>query len=224
MLAAGCGMTDSGSLLTSGISAVMAAKTDGTGTTSVTAELFSGTPDQLIFVKLTDQDQLVAFHGSQQQTMLGVQLVTIVEYGATFNSAVDGDTFTIDFERVIDAGAPASTATLPAAFTLGTLPSSASRASALSIAWSPGGTNDQMSWQVDGSCIETSIGTVPVDSGNLMIGPNTFHKLAGQNIPDTCAATLTITRTRAGALDPEFGKGGSIFGEQVRSGTFTTTL
>ena len=223
-LLAACGTTDSGSLLTSGMSAVVGARADGSGNTTVYAELFSGYPEQLIFVKLTSDDQLIASHGSDSQVMQETQLVTIVDHTAVFPVDGEGETFTIDLERSVDAGAPMSTATLPAPFTLGTVPSSASRSADLTITWSPAGTSDSMTWTIDGDCLEHASGTATGDTGSLVIPANTIHKQTGGNVADSCTATLTVSRVRAGVLDPHFGKGGSSTGSQDRVAMFTTTL
>ena len=221
-LLAACGTTDSGSLLTSGMSAFVGARADGTGSTTVYAELFDGYPEQLIFVKLTSDDQLVAKHGTDSEVMQEEQLLTIVDHTATFPVDGEGETFTIELDRSVDAGAPMSTATLPAPFTLGTTPSTASRAADLSVTWSPAGTSDQMTWMVKGDCIQDASGTATGDTGSLVIPASTLQKAAGTNVPDSCTATLTVSRVRAGVLDPHFGKGGSSTGSQDRTATFTT--
>lgn len=223
ILIAGCGTTDSGSLLTSGMSAEMSAVTQGNGSTVVTVELFSGNPDQLIFVDLTGDDQLIAKHGSDSQVMTETQLVTIVAHEATFPVGGEGEMFTVDFQRTIDDGAPMSTMTLPASFTLGTVPASASRAADLTITWSPGSL-DPITWRVEGTCIDTAIGNLTSDTGTLTIPANTVQKVQAQNVPDTCQATLTIDRVHPGQLDTHFGKGGQAQGVQERTATFTTTL
>jgi hypothetical protein len=220
--AAACGTQQSGSLLTRGMSADVTASSDGTMTT-VTAELFAGTPDQLIFVKLSDGDQLTARRGSELQSMVETQLVTIVGYTAIFNGGGNGDTFTVDFQRNIDEGAPASSATLPPPFAIAPPPATQSRAQMMSITWSPL-SSDQMSYQLDGSCIESVTGTASGSSATALVIPaGTLRKLEGTTIPDTCSATLTFHRTRPGALDPAFGEGGRVIAEQVRQATFTTT-
>jgi hypothetical protein len=220
---AACGTQESGSLLTRGMSAEITASSDGAMTT-VTAELFAGTPGQLIFVKLTDGDELTALRGSELQSMIETQLVTIVGYTAIFTGGQDGETFTVDFQRSVDQGAPDSTAILPTPFAIDLPQTTQSRAQAMSIAWSPV-SSDPMSFQIDGSCIESVTGDVPgLNASALVVPANTVRKLQGQNIPDTCTATATLHRTRAGALDPAFGKGGSVTAEQVRTATFTTTL
>lgn len=222
ILAAGCGTTDSGNLLTRGMSAIMDVKADETQTT-VTAELFSGTPDQLIFVKLTDGDELQAFRGPQMETMIETQIATIVGYSAIFSGNDDTQPFTINFVRTVDAGAPTSMATLPPAFTMDPVPPSQSRAQSMSFSWSPA-TTDPMSYKIEGSCIQTSQNMVPPNTTAVIIPANGIQKMQGTNIPDTCMATITVTRDGSGSLDPAFGKGGSMTAEQVRTAQFTTTL
>jgi hypothetical protein len=116
-----------------------------------------------------------------------------------------------------------SSAVLPAPFTLDPTPSTQSRAQDMTITFAPAST-DPMTLQIDGSCIETYMVSVPVLAGGVAIAAGSVHKVQGQNIPDTCAATITLSRTRAGALDPAFGNGGTIRGEQVRKADVTTTL
>jgi hypothetical protein len=222
ILAAGCGTTESGNLLTRGMSAIMDVKADGANTT-VTAELFSGTPDQLIFVKLTDGDQLQAFRGPEMEMMIETQIATIVGYSAVFTGNDDTQPFTINFERTVDAGAPTSMATLPPAFTLDAVPPTQSRAQSLQISWSPASA-DPLAYKVEGSCIQTVQNTLPANASALIIPANAIMKMQGTNIPDTCTATLTMTRAGSGSLDPGFGKGGSITAEQERTAQFTTTL
>jgi hypothetical protein len=79
-----CGTSESGSLLTTGISAEMGAVTTGNGSTRVTAELFEGNPDQLIFVDLQAGDSLVADINGQSMTLAKAQLLTIIDYEAVF--------------------------------------------------------------------------------------------------------------------------------------------
>jgi hypothetical protein len=204
------------------MSAEITAASRDDGTTLVTASLFDGYPEQLIFVDLAEGDQLVASSGGTSMTLDKTQLLTIVSYTATFPTGNEGDTFNIDFQRTVDGGAPSSTATLPAAFTLGTAPTSASRAQDLTVTWSPSGSADQMAWEATGDCIQTASGSIPADSGTFTIPGSTFVVPQGQG--DTqCQVSLTVLRKRAGSLDPAFGKGGDIIGEQQRTEMFTST-
>jgi hypothetical protein len=218
-LAIGCGTTNSSNLLTKGISASITASTDGTGTTKVSASLFNGVPSQLIFVDLEGTDTLTATHGSSNQPMQKEQLGNIIVYSTTFATGNAGDSFTIDLMRTVDAGAPSSTTTLPAAFTLGTVATQASRAQAMTVTWSPTATGDQMSWKVTGTCINDANGST-VDNGTMTIAANTL--IPQQGAATSCTATLTIQRSQPGTLDPHYGMGGSIDGEQSRTATFTT--
>ncbi|HEY3802322.1 MAG TPA: hypothetical protein VGL61_06930 [Kofleriaceae bacterium] len=222
MASAACGVESSSSLLTSGMSGEMTAQSSGDGTASVTAELFDGDPLQLIFVDLGSGDELIAHHGSESQTMQKLQLLTIVQYGATFDNAADGDTFSVELQRTVDDGAPSSTMTLPPSFDLDQVPATASRATDLSLSWSPT-SSEPMSWQVTGPCIATADGAVSGgDTGAITI-PAASIQLASGEMMTSCEATVTISRTLAGTIDSHFGEGGNADGAQVRSATFTTT-
>jgi hypothetical protein len=220
-----CGTTDSSALLTKGMSALMSASTTGNGMTQVSAELFDGFTDQLIFVDLKDGDKLVATGGGRSMTLGKTQLVTIIDYTAIFPTANEGDVFTIDFQRTLDGGAPSSTATLPAPFEIAPLPTtSQSRAAALSVTYSPTGTpGDNMHWAAKGDCISDAsapIGGDP-DPGAFTIPANTLVAAPGAT-STTCSVTLSVYRERSGDLDAHFAKGGSILGEQARTATFTS--
>jgi hypothetical protein len=217
-----CGTTESGSLLTSGMSAVMSVGATGDNTTTVTVELFSGTPEQLIFVDLDDSDTLIATAAGQTMTMTKGQLATIIEYAATFTGDDSGDEFMVSLDRTVDAGAPSSTATLPDAFTLGAAPTSQSRASALTLTWSPSGSSDAMTWQASGDCITTASGTIAGDPGTVTIPAATLTAEQGQSTA-SCSVTMTVSRSSAGTLDAHFGDGGTISAQQSRTTTFTST-
>jgi len=219
-LCAACGTESSGSLLTSGMSAEMSAQAGSNGTTTVTAELFAGEPIQLIFVDLAPGDQLIAHHGSMSQTMEKEQLLTIVEYSATFDSAVAGDSYSVELMRSIDHGAPSSSMTIPTSFDLDPVEASSSRAADMIVSWSPT-SSDAMSWQITGDCLTTANGTVQGDPGMATIPAGALQPVMGQG-SNSCTATLTVSRAHAGSLDPGFGDGGGTQGMQVRTATFTS--
>ena len=217
---AACGTSESGALLTKGISADISVTTAGDGTTHVGAELFEGNPDQLIFVDLQSGDQLIADSGGQLAPLSKSQLLNIISYDADLPTGNEGDEITIAFERTVDDGAPASSATLPAPFTLDPVAASTSRAAAMTVTYAPAGTDD-VSWQASGDCIQTATGSIPTDSGSITIAAGTL--VAGASQPTaTCQVTLTVTREHAGTLDAHF-EGGSILGEQARTAMFTST-
>jgi hypothetical protein len=219
-LLAACGTSESGSLLTTGIAADLSAVTTGDGTTRVSAELFEGNPDQLIFVDLQAGDSLVADVNGQAMTLAKAQLLTIIDYEAVFPTGDEGDEFNVDFQRSVDDGAPSSTATLPAPFTLDPIAQSYTRTSAITMTYGPSGMADAIGWQASGDCIQVITGALPSDSGSITIPANMLVATAGAT---SCTVTLSVTRDRKGSLDSHYGHGGSIFGEQVRTATITST-
>lgn len=217
-----CTTTESGNILTRGMFASISARADGSGTTTVSASLFLGQPSDLIFIDLVDGDRLIAHHGGQSRTMSELILLNIVSHTATFPVDDEDARFEVELRREVDAGAPSSSVTLPAPFTLGTVPPSVSRGAAFGVNWT-GTSGDLMTWSADGACIEVVSGSISagVDSVTMPIG--TFRKRAGQNIPDSCEVEVTVTREREGDVDRAFGEGGTATGVQARSVTFTST-
>lgn len=221
----GCAKTDSSDLLSTGIFASIAAKGNAQGTTDVYATLFVGNPLNLNYVDLTGDDKLIASHGSQEMVMSETTLLNIVSHRATFPTAAEGDQFQVAFERSVDDGAPNSFATLPPPFTLGAAATTSSRAAALTLTWSPiAPSPNTMRWEVSGDCIENESQILASDSGSLMIEANRIRKRMGEMIADQCPMTLTVTRGRPGELDPGYGKGGTVEGQQVRTVVLTSTL
>jgi len=223
LLASGCAKTDSSDLLTSGIYAGLSARATGAGTTTVSATLYVGNPNNLNFVELTGDDQLIASYGGQSKTMGQTELGNIVSHYAEFSTDADGAAFQIAFQRVVDAGAPMSTVTLPARFTVTPPPASASRAAALPLTWSPAASADPMTWKATGACIADAQGGITGDPGTMMIAAGTFVKPQGQNIPDTCMVSITVTRSRPGVVDTHYGKGGTAAGVQERTVSVMST-
>jgi hypothetical protein len=220
-----CTKVESKSILTSGMSALMSVSADGTGQSVAAASLRVG-DSAVDYVDLSTGDSLVASSGAKSQSMSRSSLFNIVTYSTSFSGLdADGTPYTIAFKRSLDAGAPSSTCTMPAPFTLTTPPpaSTFSRgASDITLTWK-GGTADTMRYELKGDCLASKSDAITGDPGTLLIPKGTIAvgdpKYAGQN----CTGTLVVKRQRQGKLDPAFGHGGSIFGEQVRSVSFTST-
>ena len=151
-----------------------------------------------------------------------VELLNIVSHQAVFQGDTAGGQYIVDFQRTVDPGAPNSVAVLPPAFTLEPPPATASRAAGLTLTWSPA-TSDTMSWSALGDCIDPASNTIPAGTTSLTIPGGTFKKKLGQQIADTCAVKVDVTRSTVGTLDPHYGKGGSVSGEQLREIGFTST-
>ncbi len=226
LLFTGCAKTDSMDLLSTGIHAGISAKATGDGTTDVYAVLYVGNPLNLNYVDLTGDDQLIASFGSQEKVMTETVTLNIVSHKASFTSDNAGDQFQVAFERSVDDGAPNSIVTLPPKFTLDAAPTTASRAANLSLTWSPIDTTagHVMRWEVKGDCIENESQILASDTGSLMIEANRIRKRMGEMVADQCPMTLTVTRGKPGQLDPGYGKGGTIEGQQIRTVMLTTTL
>lgn len=217
-----CTKVDSENILTRGIYADIAARTTGKGTTTVSATLYLEDPANLNFVDLTGDDTLIAINGAQSKEMIEQDILSHVSHHAEFLTDVAGEEFVVDFQRTVDGGAPQSIATLPTAFDLLQIGAPVSRAQELVIEWSPA-IGSEMTWELSGPCIDFVTGGTSADTGLATISANTIKKTMGQNIPDSCEVTVTVTRTLEGVLDPGFGKGGVVVGEQVRTLTFTST-
>jgi hypothetical protein len=222
-----CTSVESDDILTSGIYADIAARADGGGTTLVTATLFLGNPINLNFIDLTGDDQLIASYGDQDKVMIETKILGTVSYSAAFQGGFEGDEFVVALLRNVDGGAPESIATLPEEFEIDPIgdpgPGEMSRAQELMFTWGPAGSSDQMSWVAEGVCIERVGAPLASDTGTATIPRNTLVQREGAQIPETCEVTITMTRSRLGSLDPGYGKGGEITGEQVRTVTFTST-
>lgn len=220
---AACTTTESDNILTRGMYASIEARAEGNGSTTVSTSLFLGPPSDLIFIDLVAGDQLIAHHGDEFKTMTEIIFLNIVSHTATFQGDLEDEEFEIEFRRRIDPGAPSSIVTLPAPFTLGNVPASASRNADFGVNWTgAGATVDPMRWSASGSCIESAAGAIPGDPGSVTMPAGTFRKLSGQNVPDSCQVTVTITRERAGDVDRAF-EDGTATGVQRRSVTFTST-
>ena len=224
LLLAGCTTTQSDDILTSGIYASIEAQAKGDGTTDVSATLFVGNPIGLNFVELTGDDSLVAISSGESKTMTERHVLNTVDHHAEFATDAEGARFEVVFDRSIDQGAPSSIAILPAKFSITTAPQTASRAQSLMLGWSPAGLADPMSWSVHGDCIEDENVPLTLDEGTVVIPANTIKKRMGDAIAaDSCAVTFTIKRSKAGMLDPHYGKGGVIAGSQLRTVSITMT-
>ena len=228
LILAACTKQDSDNILTRGMYASMTAAAHGDGSTDVSATLYLEDPIQLDFIELQGDDRLVAWQGTSSRIMSESDFLNIVSYHASFDVDAEGTEFRVQFERSVDDGAPDSHGTLPSPFELSTLPAEmSSRAQDLTVTWDPYGPSDPMSWELEGDdCIQRASGAIPVDTGALTILANTIMKKMQQDgqppVPDTCAATLTIRRSRAGEVDPAFEEGGTFTGVQVRLATFQT--
>lgn len=222
-----CFRVDSSDIKITGISADIEATTDGQGDIAVQVYLHQGEVDTLpaLYLDLTGKDRLVAKVLDSERVLSRSALLGIVGYDTTFfNLGVPDQEVSVAFDRgPVERGAPASSCTLPADFAI-TAPAERAELSRatqdLDVFYSGSGTNDQMRYELRGTCIRTVQGTV---SGDLGLFKITKSELTSQNSDDAtkrCDITLEMTRQRKGTLDSAYGKGGRIFCRQKRTRVF----
>jgi hypothetical protein len=222
---AACTSVQSTDLKTAGISAQMAlSTTDSTGTTSVNVTL-NVDDNATDFVELTPGDTLTAALSGQSETLSESNVAGLISYGTNFSQVTSGATYTVAFNRPAgNTSAPSSTGAIPAAFELGTLSTgSFSRANdTITVTYSGSDPTDPMAWTLEGDCFNLVQQTLSGDPGTFTIAKGTVQSNApsGQQ-PQSCQATLTLSRTRQGTLDPAY-YGGGVSAQQVRSLTFTS--
>jgi hypothetical protein len=225
-LVAGCTSVKSNSIETSGISAHMSIAANGKGQTVASAELLvDNNPTD--YVDLSQGDSLVVIVAGTSASMSRGDTLGVISYSQSISGQdAPGTSYAIAFDRTAPAvSAPSSTCTIPAAFTVSAPASGASfsRANdAIVVTYGGSGETDPMDYTVSGTCVSLTSRTIGADSGSFTI-PKSALAASGSQASESCQATLTITRSRAGHLDPAFGYGGEIVCQQARTVTFTST-
>ena len=225
-LAAGCSEdVDSDDVATDAIYANFSVNAEGDGASHVLATLRVGGPSSNTYLDLTDYDSLMA---SVNDTAKGMTQSGNA-YVTTFPFDAEDTPFRVSFLRshapdaeCAGVSAPNSTVTLPRPFSI-TAPAqdaSISRASDLTFTWSDSGESDDMSWALDGPCIQYMADSIENDNGSFTIPEDTI--LLVSTAMTSCTATLRIYRTRQGELDPNYGEGGTISAAQTRAVQFET--
>ncbi|MBN2359376.1 MAG: hypothetical protein JXR83_07970 [Deltaproteobacteria bacterium] len=214
-----CTNTESENVMTDGIHADITVTATGNGQTEVGASMRVGSASNT-YLNLSGADQLFAIKGSERKKMTERQLLGAVWYTATFDSDEAETEFAVSFEREVDASAPNSHGTLPAAFSLTAPAASAefSRANdTITITWEPSAGPDRIHVAADGSCIKPYNDDLDGDPGTTTINPNTFKEPDDEDLQGKdCKVTIELRRTRSGDVDPAF-EGGDFVARQVRT-------
>jgi len=229
-LALGCNTVDSSTTDTAGMYADLRAVASGNGSTEVAAwlKLDEGSLD---FIGLTGGDTLRAYMihpvtgAETQATMVEGSFAGATWYTADFDIQDANTSFRVELDRTATSKVSAlnSTTSIPTPFTLSTIPAnttSFSRTSAttLDVTWDPFNftSADQLSYEVDGSCIQKRQESINWQTAtSVQIANHFLQSLSGQET-NSCEITVTITLTRNGSVDPAFGKGGEFLGSQAR--------
>ena len=216
-LVVGCAKVESEDVATSGVHADIRASADGSGSTQVRTTLRVGGATSNTFLDLAGDDKLEVTQGETTQSPAREELLEAVSYVSSFPVDAADTEFKVAFLRSIDDGAPDSRVVLPAPFAI-TAPaaeSTHSRVVDVTLEWSPSAGGDAMTWIASGNCVQMRSGNIAGDPGLLVLPAGTFVAHENQTTA-TCEVTVTVHRTRGGTLDPNYGEGGNVRGEQVR--------
>ncbi len=227
LLSVACTSVDSDEVFTSGLYARVSATADGSGETLVRTTLFLESPSTLNYIELEGDDLLTAYGpDGSMQIMRESQFLGMTSYSSNFELEDGNSEFIIGFSRTIDVSAPDSRVSLPLAFDVVSAEGGTySRANDdVVVDWSSAASGDDMDFSLSGTCIETVRGSIEGDPGTLTISGSDIIKQEGDMVADSCSATITLTRARAGTIDINYGHGGDAFGYQTRSFSFTTDL
>jgi len=228
--AIGCESVDSTNIDTAGIYAELSVTATGDGTSLVDATLLLG-QGSANFLDLEGGDKISAWmilpgsDSSMIANMAESHFGGATWYTATFQTQGEDTEFGVNLDRSSSGhvSAPESYVTLPAPFVLSTASGAASFSRAdteeFLVQWDPFAfaAGDVMTYEVTGSCIQTSTGGVgSADSLQLAQG---FLLPYTNRESDSCPVTVTLQLTRSGVVDPAYGKGGYFRGIQERSMT-----
>ncbi len=213
----------------------------GSGSSNVSVTLRRGLLSTT-FIDLTDDDVLTATNNDTTQEMQALRLLGLVSYSTSFDVDEGGEQFEVTLTRDRDDGAPSSMVTLPDRFALDPLNDPSPDEAGLSrendaivVSWIPEGDSGTYSISVSGDCIDTFETSAPADATTVTIEAGSLVKRQpeepeegeegeeAEEVPDTCDATINVSRSLTGDLDLAW-MGGLISGSQRRSTSFNTTL
>lgn len=177
-------------------------------------------------IQTSDQDKVMALG---ERTVYG-ERQSGIWYQSRFDPQYRSNVFTVSFRGGARRSAPNSTVELPPDFNI-TAPLSGmdvlySRSmDTVQVSWEPANTGFAMDVVAHISCVNGSVGTW--STGNIIdnasysgvydIPPNTFSGYTGE-----CGVTVSVERSRLGAIDPAYGQGGYIRGLQYRTVAINT--
>lgn len=214
----GCTETlDSDLIKTKGIAATVEVSADSETSTRVHVVLQAGGDESNTYIELQSGDTLYASADDERKSM---DRVDEGEYDADFGTGLGGTEFVVDFQRADDTSAPNSRGILPDAFTLDAIEDDLSRATDdLVITWD-GGDSSGMNIVLDGSCIYQFDEDVS-DTGSYTIKAGEIES-TGQDNPEDCELTATLTRSTSGSPDPAFDAESDVVLRQIRSTSFAS--
>lgn len=209
---------DSANIRTGGIVALLRATATSEMATSVTAQLKVGGDGSNTYVDLSNGDSIFAVGNDRRIEMEAQGTGT---YQADFDTAAENTEFIVDLQRDNDDDAPMSTGMLPGPFTFVVPNMTTSRGQSLTVTWTPSGSTDDMTMELNGTCIFHRSIDIPGDTGSHVIEPGTLVSV-NTDKPETCDVTVDMKRTRNGTADAAFDPDSSFVLEQTRTAKFTS--
>ena len=138
-------------------------------------------------------------------------------YGARFARG-DGE-FVVGLVRDVDAPAPRSVGRMPVPFEItSNFPDTPI---SLTVSWSPGGTDAEVSIEIEGDCIHSADLQIPGDPGTFVIEPGKLTAWKNQE-KEACNAALRLVQTKKGQADPALSAHSSVVLRQIRATRFVS--
>ncbi len=228
----GCSNTASENVTTQGIRAEIRAVADGSGITTVTAQLKVGSGGVgATQLDLSPGDSLTVTANGIEKTMIkDTSIIGDIEYTASFAFDDANTLFVVAMNREAATSAPNSNVTLPDGFII-SMPTSATVYATdqdIGIVWAPSGTPIVPTVSVTIECTlmsgQTTIGSqhisLSTDTGFASTSVVSAMPSGFIDIRRLCEGTVYLDRVRNGNLDRNYGEGGFITGEQYEQGQF----
>lgn len=221
---AGCKETTSSKYIrTPGISMAIEVVAKSASASTVTATLQVGGPNGT-YVILDESDELYAEADGDRKQMHSVEQGV---YEAKFSVADEDTEFVVGLDRDEDDDATDNHGMLPAPFDItSSFPDELSRADDdIEVTWDPSGLDDDMKIAIEdeiGGCIafdeRQNIGG---DPGTYTVEKGTLES-QDSDMPETCDATLTLSRSSKGATDSVLDSESTFVLMQLRSDVFAS--
>ena len=213
---------DSEDIRTSGMYAIFEAVADGSGETTISAQLRVGGDDGT-FVELTGQDELTASTEDDDMVLRHDNSGNRHYYEGSLDGDEEGLEIQIAFSRGDeDDDAPDSYASLPAPFEASLEDEDAEyihRGNDVFIVWD-NEASGRMEWSLEGDCVKSESGSTN-DDGSLTIDAEDIEVWETDR-GEACDVTVTLDRIEEGETDSAFEEGGEFYAIQRRTVTFNS--
>lgn len=234
----GAGALDSEDIKTSGIYAGISTISYGDNSTDILVHFKTGNHLGADDIKLSGGDSLTVT--ANGQTKVPEWNYLLAWYETSFNFNEGGTEFRVSLDRREDEDMPDSIVTLPHKFNI-TSPDAGLMfvdGDNLTVTWGPVEPDVPVKYKLSVTCVDAEderkrdtvwdSGTLENDLGIHIFSISDFIDYAlndrGVNTNAPCLGEVEISKTRYGILDDNYGKGGYIVGEQIRTVAVTVDM